>query len=154
MRIIKLTGGLASLGIFAAGIYIAGSDLLNFFDPASLLLVLFPAIFLSLTVFSPTEIVKSFAISHSHTAATAEEYKLAYGFFTSFQKYVAVSGFTAFFIGFIIMMSGLVHIKDPEVFGYGLAASLVSIIYAALIILIVTLPKISRIKRKIDELNK
>lgn len=150
MKLFYAIGAFLALSIFLLGIYIAGGSYNFFIDPASLLLVLMPPLFLSLTVFKPAEVLNSFVLACSKEIANPTQYKKALVFFSSLQSYMILSAIAAFFIGNILMLSGLIHIKDPEVFGSGFAASLISVLYAALLILLVVLPFRSMLQKKLS----
>jgi len=139
---------LLCLMVYISAVFIAQGRLAYFFDPPSLVIILFPALFLLLTHFSAGEIVNSFKVPFREEKISREDLQLALLFSQSFQKYLITTGFIGFIFGFVMLLS---NISDAKNFGIGLSCSLLSIVYATMIILMVIIPFQQSIKRKIAE---
>jgi flagellar motor component MotA len=152
MSIFYILSVICSLGIFLLGVFFAGGKYYFLLDPASLLLVLFPAIFLVLANNNPAEIISYYSLAGKSKTAPKKDIKNGILFFRSVKMYITISGFMAFFLGIVLMFSGLVHMKDPGLFGEGLGASLVAVLYAAFIIMVFVLPFKYALEKKLNEM--
>lgn len=132
--------------ICIAGILIAKGKLLWFWDPVSFMLTPGIALVILLGHFSPKEMIESFRCAGAAERSEAE-LKKALLFFESFHRLTIISGFLAFMLGLVMMLAGMDLANDKNAGPY-LAVAIQTILYALGIIMIITVPFQSAIKKK------
>lgn len=132
-------------------IFFTGSNILLFLHYLSALLVLLPSAFLALSSYSFNEIGRAFRSAFANNQTTPVDLQNALLFFTSLCSYVLLSAGIATLIGFIAILG---HIGDKSMIGTGVAMSLLSILYALVLLLVIILPFKTGIKKKLIELGR
>jgi flagellar motor component MotA len=124
------------------------SDISLYIDPASFLILLFPALLLIKSQFGWTEIGEAFSLAFSRKPVKKSQLEKALLFFTTLQKYLIWAGIIGFTIGVIAMFS---DISDYTVVGRSLAVALLVLFYAFILIFAVVLPFQAGLKKRIAE---
>ena len=139
---------LVVFGFSIAGVIIAEGSPLVFWDFPSFVFTPMFAIILLLGHYSPVEILGAFKCSGKE-AASEIELKKALLFFNTFHKLVIISGFFAFMLGNVLIVSLSPSEEFNKNFGKFMAISFLTIVYALFIIMTVTVPFQSAIKKKL-----
>ncbi len=154
MKKFYLFGVIACVAVYAFGVVIAGGKFNYFIDPATFVIVVLPAVIMALSHHGPVEITRAFSIAGASRSASAAEYKKAILLFKSFKEYLVVTSFIGVFMGIVLMLSGFkVDNSNSDMFGKGLAACLISVLYAAFLILIVVCPFKNALEVKLNEIE-
>jgi len=137
-----------TLGIFALGILINRANALLYIDFASLIIVVVPALILLLSNFSWKEMGASFSIGFKK-GPSEEELEKGLLFFEAAQKYLLYSGFIGLMIGLIVLIGALGENSEGVASGFSL--SLVTVLYALILVLVVVFPFKHGIKKRLIE---
>ncbi len=108
------------LGLCVAGIVVSGASIAWFISPASLIIVVGPALTLSLSNFTPSEIFRFYSIGFSKAGGSVSELKNGIAYFNALQSYLIVSGLIGTLIGVIVILATIV---EPSRMTRGLSAS-------------------------------
>lgn len=135
------------------GAWGSGAYLVTFLDLISFVLVFGVTVALLRTGWSFGEMVTAFrlAFSKAIVGSPADETR-RYGlenarlFFVSARHYLTVVAILVFFMGWIILLRNL---EDVSHIGRNLALLLISVLYAAFVILFVCLPLENRLKKRL-----
>lgn len=136
-----------SVGILMLGMYQGGGV---FVSLGSLLIGLFFSILLCMSTFSPAEILSYFSIALKKDSSDLRKIKNGIHFFSLFRSYLVLTAFMGFVMGIIII---LVHTTDPDAYFPGLAFALMVIYYSLIVILLITTPFKSGLKRMLEEME-
>ncbi len=134
------------IAICIAGILLAEGKLLWFWDPLSILLTLGIVLILLLGHFSPKEMIESFRCAGAAERSEAEM-KRALLFFETFHRLTIISGFMSFMLGLIMFLAGM-DLTNEKAAGPFLAVAIMTVLYALIIIMLVTVPFQSAIRKK------
>lgn len=121
-----------------------------FLNIPSLLLSVFLSLLLCLNTFNPSEILSYFSIAFKKDTSDLRKIKSGIHFFSLFQSYLILSAIVSFVMGIIII---LVLTTDPDVYAPGLAVALLVILYSLLMILVITTPFKSGLRRMLEEME-
>jgi hypothetical protein len=142
-------------GIFVLGVIIAQGDLLSLVDAPSLALVLGPAILMLLSHFGPKEFINAFKTAMAKSNAGERELKNALLFFSTAQTLIIASTIAAIFLGIVMVLTavwkGYAH--SAKTLGGWMAVDLISILYAAMLMIVITIPFKSAVRKKMNDLN-
>ncbi len=144
---------LLTLGVWVLGILFARGSLLIFISPPALMIVVTPPIAMALACFTPVEILKSFKLAFNNERLPITDYKNARLLFNSLERYFIASGVVGFLLGLVLMLISSEFTTDVERFGRGMATSLLSILYAALFCIIITIPFRNSLQKKINTME-
>ena len=136
------------LATIALGVVFAAGKASYFVDYASALMVVLPALMLSLATFPPATIARSFAVAFDRRTSTDAELRTAAAFFRALQAYLLLSGLIGALIGVMTILAGLR--ADTNVAG-GAALLLVTVFYSLVLILVVALPFRASVERRLAE---
>lgn len=121
-----------------------------FLNIPSLLLSVFLSLLLCLNTFSPYEILGYFSIAFKKDTSDLRKIKNGIHFFSLLQSYLILSAIVSFVMGIIII---LVHTTDPDAYFPGLAVALLVILYSLMVILVITTPFKSGLRRMQEEIE-
>ena len=136
---------------FLVTIVTAGGSIQQFLSLPALLLVVLPALVLSLATCSVGELGHCFAIVFRRSRASRTDLLHARGLFRAIARYFIASGVFGFILGTIVLLSNLNG--DPTVIGAGTALALLTILYSIGLYLVVPVPYLTAIGRKLADLN-
>jgi len=131
-----------------AGIIIAKGSPLIFWDFPSFIFTPLFAIILILGHYTPGEIIDAFK-SAGKESRSEVELKRALLFFNTFHKLVIISGIFAFMLGNVLIISLSPSEEFNRIFGKFMAISFLTIVYALFIVLTITVPFQSALKKKL-----
>ncbi|OHD18957.1 MAG: hypothetical protein A2086_06900 [Spirochaetes bacterium GWD1_27_9] len=137
---------LLGFSIIPLSIFFGGFSFSIFLDSISFAIMVLMPTFLLLTHFSVKEIFASFQNVFKNTNVTEEKLRKSILFFKTLEKLIIVSGFISTFYGIIGMLCNL---GNNEAIGKGLAASLLTIFYGAILICFITIPFKSSLEKKL-----
>ncbi len=136
--------------LVAAGLLASGSDLLIYSDLASLAVSLLPVFFVLLPSYTPKEMGQAFRQAMEDTPYDKIEAEKALVFFETAQKILIVDSLIGFVIGVVALFQLNLQINgNANKIGFGIAVSLITILYSLVFILLVTLPFIAALHKKI-----
>ncbi len=118
-----------------------------FFDLPSIALLLVPVFLVMLSHFSPAEMAGAFRSAMAGYAATGKELSDSLLFFKTLQKALLVVSALGFLTG-LIVLAGIE--SDAATFRNGLGVALLVVYYAAAMVMLVTLPFKSAVKKKLN----
>lgn len=136
-----------AIGMCIFGILGAKGDLLWFWDPASIMLTLGITLALMLGHFSPKEMLEAFRCAGAAERSEAE-LKKALLFFETFHHLTIISGFMSFMLGLIFFLAGM-DLTNEKAAGPFMAVAVMTVLYALLIVMIITAPYQSAIRKKL-----
>ncbi|MFC1729413.1 MotA/TolQ/ExbB proton channel family protein [candidate division KSB1 bacterium] len=136
------------VAFMVAAVYLAGGEILLFISAVSFILTPIVSLILMLCTFSPAEMVGCFTTAFKREKADEVNVERGVLFFQTLQNYLLLSGIFSTFLGIVLMLANL---EDPEAIGPGLAVALLTILYALFLIMIVTVPFKSGLKRMLIE---
>ncbi len=145
---------LLSIGVFVLAIKFAGGWLRWFLDPATFVAFVCPLLFLLLAIFGPRAMVDAFRAAMGSGGTTKLEVKRAILFFTSAQKIFLLISALLTLSGIVMTFMGISGPKEVDnmVYFY-FAMALLSIFYALLLMLIITIPFKAALKYKLYKLE-
>lgn len=126
---------LAILGMIAAAIMLSGGQFVFFLSVASAIMVVGITTALTLASHRPAEIASAFRAAFS--GGNGAELRASVAFFTSVQHYLLWSGFLSTLLGAIVLLGNL---GTRQSVGAGTAVALITVFYAIVLVLLVTLP--------------
>jgi len=139
---------LVVLGLSIVGIIVAEGSPMIFWDFPSFVFTPLFAVILLLGHYSPIEIIDAFKCSGKKTASEAE-LKKSLLFFSTLHKLIIISGFFAFMLAFVLIISLSPSEEFNKSFGKFMAIGVLTIVYALFIIMTITVPYQSAIKKKL-----
>ena len=151
MKRLYIPMAIAVLAIWAAAVLLGKGSLSWFFDLPSLVLVLFPAFFLSLGVFGFREIGRAFSVGFRKEGAVEADLRKALVFFEALPQYLILSGLLGTLLGVMTMMR---WIDDLRSMGSGMALALLTVVYSLILTMVLVVPFRSGIRRKLAEAGK
>lgn len=132
--------------LFATAIYAGGSSAYWYVDSISLIIILGFTFIMLCTHYSPVEMGRAFRAGMEKTKdSTEKELHDALNFFKTMQALFILNGFLGTLYGWISILTSL---GDKQQMGRGFAASILTILYAVLFIIMISLPFQSAIKKK------
>ncbi len=137
---------LFAFGLFILSILIGGFSLMLYTDIICFGINILIPLFLLMSSFSFAEMGIYFKVSMKNTTADEKDLKKALVFFKTIEKYQISVGVVGTMYGLVGMLANM---DDPSLIGRGLAASLITILYAAFIICFFTTPFKSAIEKKL-----
>ncbi len=135
-------------GFSIAGIIIADGSPSIFWDFPSFVFTPLFAIILLLGHYTPGEIINAFKSAGKEFTSDVE-LKKALLFFNTLHKLVIISGIFAFMLGNVLVISLSPSEELNMIFGKFMSISLLTIVYALFIILTITVPFQSALKKKL-----
>jgi flagellar motor component MotA len=138
---------IAVVALCVLGILIARGNLWWFYDPPSLMLTLGIVLLLLLGHFSPKEMIEAFRCAGAAAERSDAELKKALLFFETFHRLTIISGFMSFMLGLILFLAGM-DLSDEKAAGPFMAVAVMTVLYALIIIMMITVPFQSAIKKK------
>lgn len=142
---------LVTIAVFIVAILTTGGAFVHFASIPSLILVLVPALAMSLANYSLAGLGRCFAVGFRGGATGRRELLEARAYFTALGKYLIVSGLVGFLLGAVIMLSNLGG--DPSVIGAGTAVALLTVLYAIVFYILIPVPFVTGIQRKLAQLE-
>jgi flagellar motor component MotA len=137
-----------ALAVLAVGTVFAAARPGAFVDWASLMMVVVPAAVLSLAVFPPRVIGRSFRSAFARQEASEADLRQAVTFFRFLERMLLLSGFIAALIGIVTILSQL---RSVEVIGKGFALLLISVFYSLVLMLLLAVPFRAAVERRLAE---
>jgi flagellar motor component MotA len=138
------------LAVLALGIVFAAARLNAFLDWPCLIMVIVPPGLLSLAAFPPRVVGRSFRVAFSRQKATEPELRQAAWFFRFLERSVLVAGFIGALIGVVAILSQLREVEVQRL-GQGFALLLITVFYALVLVLVVTVPFRAAVERRLAE---
>lgn len=138
------------LAVLALGIVFAAARLNAFLDWPCLVMVVVPPGLLSLAVFPPRVVGKSFRVAFSRQKATVPELRQAVVVFRFLERSVLVAGFIGALIGVVAILSQLREVEVQKL-GQGFALLLITVFYALVLVLTMTVPFRAAVERRLAE---
>jgi flagellar motor component MotA len=138
------------LGVLLLGIVFAAAGITSFLDFPCLVMVVVPPGLLSLAAFPPRVVGRSFRVAFARQQAAEAELRRAVVVFRFMERSLVVSGLIGALIGVVAILSQL---RDVEVqkLGQGFALLLITVFYALVLVLIVTVPFRAAVERRLAE---
>ncbi len=143
------------IGMLILAVVLAKSDLMFIADFPSFGIVLGPAVLMLLSHYRPKEFINAFKAAMEKNNADERELKNALLFFSTAQTLVVASAVVGVFLG-IIMILGAIwkgYADSAKVISGWMAVDIISILYAAIIMIVITIPFKSALHKKLNELN-
>jgi flagellar motor component MotA len=139
-----------AIGISAVlTVLFSGGGITTYLDvPSALITVIFPFIY-QWALFGPSVIKKAFTAGFKKSASM-EDIKKSQFFFKSYAKIVWFSVLLAVAIGTVAMLKNL---EDRTMLGPNLAVTLISLLYATIIEVVIIIPYLVILKRRMTELD-
>jgi hypothetical protein len=129
--------------------FFSGAGILTCLDvPSVLIAIIFPFIY-QWALFGPSAIRKAFTAGFKKSVSM-EEIKISQFFFKSYAKIVWFSTLLPTVIGTVAMLKNL---EDRSMLGPNFAMILLSLLYAVIIEVIIIIPHLTILKRRVIELN-
>ena len=128
----------------------AGGRITFFLNLPSFLLVVVPAIVLSLGNYSLSEIGRCFAVGFRRAQGSRDELLAAKAFFAAVGRYIIASGILGMLVGIITMLALL---GDDTGVGRGTAVALITALYALILYMIFAVPFQTGIERRLADLE-
>jgi flagellar motor component MotA len=138
---------LVAVALCVSGILIAGGSLLWFCDAPSLIFTPVIAIILLLGHFSPGEMIEAFKCA-GKSEKSESELKKSLLFFETFQRLNILSGILGFMLGLIMILISQ-ELSNEKVIGPYFAVAFLTMLYSLVIMLLITVPFQSAIKKKL-----
>jgi len=138
------------LGVLVLGMIFAAARIGFFVDMPSVLMVIVPAVILSLAAFPPRVIGRSFSAAFSRREASEADLRQAVVFFRFVERTVLLSGFIAALLGIVTILSLLRGIAMENI-GQGFALLLLSVFYSLVLMLVVAVPFRAAVERRLAE---
>ncbi|MBI4976076.1 MAG: MotA/TolQ/ExbB proton channel family protein [Spirochaetes bacterium] len=135
---------LASMALTAGVIALEGGSLMSYLGISAALLTCGVSFLVLLTQYTPGEMGSAFAAATGNAAVS--DMKKALVFFETMQRTVIAAGILGTMIGFIYVLSKLSDISKT---GVGIALSLITLLYAVVIVTFITVPFIGAIRKKL-----
>lgn len=133
------------VALFIGAIITSGGRILTFINIPSIIMVAATTFVLLMGSFSLPEMGRCFSAAFADSEATRGELEIAAAFFSSMTKYLLLSGGLGTLVGSITMLSQLTM---ADKIGFGAALSLMTVLYALILISVVSLPFQAGIKKK------
>ncbi|MCE5271180.1 hypothetical protein LLH00_07840 [bacterium] len=128
-----------------------GGEIMMAVDLPSLALVLAPALLMSLATHGPAEMAGCFAVAFKKEGVEPAALEKGILFFKTLQAYFTISAVISFLMGLIILLASA---EDYATICPGLAVSIISVLYAYLLALLVTVPFRTALEKKKIELGR
>lgn len=139
---------LLTMAVLVWATVLAGAGVSSFLDIPSLIMVLLPALLMSLATYGPAEMGSYFAAAYKNEGADTVTLEKGILFFRTLQSYFKISAVIAFIMGLILTLSTL---EDVSQLGSYIAVSVISVLYAFVLALLVTQPfRIALEKKRIE----
>ena len=135
------------LGLCILGILLPGAGLGPFIHFPSLVIVLGPALIMSLSNFSSPEISRYFALGFSKAETNSGELKNGFLYFSALQRYIICSGLIGTFIGLVSMLA---VIEDKSLIGGAMSMVLLTILYALILNVGVVVPFKTGLQKRLN----
>jgi hypothetical protein len=144
-----------TVGIFVMGIIWAKSNILIMFDLPSLALVILPAVLMLLSHYGPKEFINAFRVAMAKSNADGHELKNALLFFSTAEKLIIASAVAAVFLGIIMILDsvGKGYTESAKTVAWWMAVDVISILYSAIFMIVVTIPFKSAVQKRLNELK-
>lgn len=136
------------LVVVAFGVILGGADVTAYIDFPSMVIIVLPVIFVLLSAYSAGDIGRAFSRPFADDAGL-EELLQAENIFKSMRKTMWFAGAIGFFIGNIAMLSLLI----TENYFSGFAVAVLVLFYALILDLIVVVPYLTGIRKRIIALE-
>lgn len=137
------------LGLVSTAIYIGGATLYYYLDLVSLCVTLGFTFVLLCTHYSPVEMGRAFRAGMENAKdCTEKELHHALVFFKSMQNLFILNGILGTLYGWVAMLN---HLGNKQQMGRGVAASIITILYAVMFIAMICVPFQSAIKKKMKK---
>ncbi len=138
--------------------FMGGTPLNVFLDSVSLLMVVLTSIFLLLTNYSPSEIVRAFSIGFKKEEIDKKELQKSINLFDSLGKYMILSGILGAITGFISMLASYTpgaseYSLTSTNWGGGFALTIITILYSLIFYTIVAVPFKNGLKNRLIEIE-
>lgn len=156
MKKMFIVYALLSVGIFVLGVIIARGNVMIMVDAPSLMLLLAPTVLMLLSHYGPKEFIRTFKTAMAKSNTGEHELKNALLFFSTAQKLIMASAVATAFLG-IIMILDNVGRGNPETartVAWWMAVDLISVLYAAMLLIVTTIPFKSAVQKRLNDLNK
>jgi len=141
---------LIAMVILVLAIYIGSGSIPLFLSAPSIMLTLILSLLLTLSTFSPSEIVDFFMIAFRKNTTNIPKIRNGIHFFKTFQSYLILSALFSFIMGIILILANL---DDPEKIGPGIAVALLTIFYSLVLMLLITTPFKAGLRRMLNEIS-
>lgn len=141
---------LIALGLIALTFYLGSGSIYAFLNIPSIMISVFISLLLCLGTFSPSEIVGYISIALRNDKSDAKKIKNGIHFFCLFQSYLIISAAFGFITG--LVMIGF-HLTDPDALAPGLGVAMLVILYSLTVILLITTPFKSGLRRMLEEME-
>ncbi len=141
---------LLTLAVLGWVALLAGSGVGSFLDIPSLLVVLVPALLMSLASYGLSEMGSYFALAFKKEGAAPVALEKGIHFFDTLQTYFKISAAIAFSMGLILILATL---DDLSKIGPYLAVAVISVLYACVLALLLTVPFRTALEKKMIELG-
>jgi flagellar motor component MotA len=127
---------------------LSGGRLIYFLSVPSFIVVVLPAVLLTLGNFSLREMISAYAIGFKSGSVTRVNLEKARLVHAAMGKYLIASGVIGTMIGVIVMLGNL---GDASAVGQGFAVSLITVLYAVVFYTIFVVPFQTGIQRRLAE---
>ncbi len=146
---------LLTIGCSVLAVLIARADIMSIIDPPTLALILGPTILMLLTHFGPKDCINAFRSAMNRSGAAELELKNSLLFFSTAQTLMIVSGIAAVFIGLILILDGMAMGKaeSAKILARWFSVDIISVLYTALLMMLVTVPFKSAVQKRLNELR-
>ncbi|MFW5686505.1 MAG: hypothetical protein ACOC0O_07625 [Spirochaetota bacterium] len=144
-------GVVVVVALFVIAVVSGGSRITHFISIASLVLVTVPAAVMALSASSLGEMGRAFKAAFAGTSPSRAELLKAQSFFEAVGRMVIASGIVGFVTGAVVLLANLGG--DPTIIGAGTAVALLTVLYAAILDILVPVPFRLAIRRKLAELD-
>ncbi len=135
-------------GLWLLGPIVAGVSIGSYLSLPSFVLVIGPAIILSLCNYSPQEIVRYFGIGFKKENLDRRELKNGVLFFEALQRYFILSGITGFLVGLVAIFLSM---ENTAGLTFGLAVAITIILYSLLLVAAVAIPFRTGLQKRLNE---
>ena len=136
------------LGVLALGIVFAAARLNAFLDYPCLIMVVVPPALLCLAAFPPRVVGRSFLVAFARQEASEADLHQAVVFFRFLERSALVAGFIGALIGIVAILSQLREVEVAKL-GQGFALLLITVFYALVLMLVVTVPFRAAVERRL-----
>ncbi len=141
--------------LIAGGGWLASGDLSIYLDAASASLILLLPVIVIFTSFKPREIGRHFKNARTQDTSFTE-LQSSLGFFEQYQRIILLATLLPLFIGGVSMLRLGFGIKEGPNFsmiGTSLSIMLISVTYGLSFMVLVTLPRIGALKKRLAEFD-
>ncbi len=136
------------LGVFVLAIVFAKGVLGAYADVPCMVVTWVPPILLALATHGARGFRRAFSVAYGADRASEADARVALGFFVALQRYLLVSGILGLMVGITAMLANL---YDTASLGRGLALALLTVLYALVTMLVVTMPMRSALEKRLAE---